>query len=231
MLREENMLRTWLLATTILMIAGSVSFSRGEAGEKSAGQPRGIAMSAAGGADNRASALQTRLEFGNPGRDRNRDFLCTYGYEVYYSKHCFSGSCHGQSQHYAVPIRGKGKSVTEIIVTDSPVSGSPSFNVGIYENMKGKPGTPIASGTGQALGSCIRNKVVIPKTFLVAGKKYWVEERTTRPTRQGINAVSWGYNPNARHDALYQHYSYFSSSGTLSEWLPVSGPAPFAKVQ
>jgi len=226
------MLRTWLLVTTILTVASSASFSSGEAAEIPRDQPRGITMSAAGGADNHASALQTLAALGSTGRDRNTEFLCTYGYKVYNTRNCHSGSCYHAWEHYAVPIRGKGMAVTEIVVTNSPSMGSPSFTAGIYENAKGKPGALIVSGTGQARGSCLATKVAIAKTALTAGKRYWVVEDAPVATRNGTNAVRWGYSKRAKHNAYYQHFSSHSGlSGSLTDWLPVSGPAPRVKVQ
>jgi hypothetical protein len=163
------------------------------------------------------------------------DFLCTYGDRVYYSAHRDSGYSTLNWQHYAVPIRGKGLSVSEIMVTDNPSAGSANVTVGIYDDKNGKPGRLIVEGSGRAKGSCRLTTVVISKTFLAAGTKYWVEEEALQRGR-GINAVSWGYKPNARSKAYYQYYSYTGSSGIakssyLSDWLPASGPAPFVKVK
>jgi hypothetical protein len=143
-----------------------------------AGQSAGHAMTAASSDGNRAPALQTHMELRTPERDRNREFLCTYGYAVSSYFNSFSSEVFEGWQHYAVPIRGEGASVSEIVVTDSQPSGSISsdFTVGIYKNTNGRPGKLIAGGTGQAQGSCLPTKVVIPKTFLAAGKKYWIEE-------------------------------------------------------
>jgi hypothetical protein len=201
-----------------------------------AGQSAGHAMTAASSDGNRAPALQTHMELRTPERDRNREFLCTYGYAVSSYFNSFSSEVFEGWQHYAVPIRGEGASVSEIVVTDSQPSGSISsdFTVGIYKNTNGRPGKLIAGGTGQAQGSCLPTKVVIPKTFLAAGKKYWIEENARAcfsPPSYCENAVSWGYKPNVRHNAYYQYYKYSPQSSYLSDWLPVSGPAPFVKVK
>ena len=229
------MLKNWLLTTTFLILAGSVFFSPGEAGENSAGQPRGVAMSAVGGAGDRVSAIQTRMSFGNPGRDRNRDFLCTYGYDVYYRYHIYDSWSSIYWQHYAVPIKGRGTLVREIVVTDEPYSHtySSSFNVGIYSSANGHPGSLIAGGSGIAKGSCRRTEVVIPKTLLTAGKKYWVVEDAPPHNKGGrFNEVIWGYKSNAtRENALYQTFFSSAFSSSLSDWLPVNGPAPFVNVK
>jgi hypothetical protein len=204
------MLKSWLLATTILIVVGSVSFSTSEAGGAFTGQ--------------------APLNFGNHSRDRNSEFLCTYGYNVFYTAGRESGSSYIYWRQYAVPITGKGTAVTEIIVTDEPRTGSSSFKVGIYTNSGGKPGGLIADGHGKAKGSCLLTTATIPKTFLAAGKRYWVVE--TAPLRsRGTNSVIWGYKPKAKQNAYYQSYSANSSSSSLSDWLPVSGPAPFAQVK
>lgn len=204
------MLKSWLLATTILIVVDSVSFSTSEAGGVFTGQ--------------------APLDFAKPSRDRNTNFLCTYGYGVFYTAGRESGSSYIYWRQYAVPITGKGTSVTEIIVTDEPRTGSSSFKVGIYTDSGGMPGGLIADGHGKAKGSCILTTATIPKTFLAAGKRYWVVE--TAPLRsRGTNSVSWGYKQKAKQNDYYQSYSANSSSSTLSDWLPVSGPAPFVQVK
>ena len=227
------MLKIGLLATTALIVAGSISFVAAKSAKISNDRGGDIAIAAVAGEDGPAHASDRPAVFSNPGRDRNRDFLCTYGYDVSHYRHKYSGYYAIHWQHYAVPIKGKGASVSEIAVTDSPSVGSSKFKVGIYSNADGKPGTLIAGGAGKAHGSCLLTTVLIPKTFLAAGEKYWVEE--DMGNHPGLNVVSWGYNPNAKHNAYYQYYSYVSSSGAvsshLSDWLPVSGPAPFVKVR
>lgn len=219
------MLKNWLLTTTFLIIAGSVFFSPGEAGE-----PHGVAMSAVGGSGDGRSAA-----FGNPRRDRNRDFLCTYGYDVYYRYHIADSWSSIYWQHYAVPIKGRGTSVREIVVTDEPYSHtySSSFNVGIYSNANGHPGSLITGGSGIAKGSCRRTEVAIPNTLLKAGKKYWVVEEAPPHNKGGrFNEVIWGYKSNAtRENALYQTFFSSPSSSSLSNWLPVNGPAPYVNVK
>jgi hypothetical protein len=198
------MLRNKLLATTFLIIVGSFSFSPPRAAILSGDPSGGIATAAVDSEESRAAALQTRTDFGNHSRDRNREFLCTYGYKVYYGAYYGEGSSFEDWARYAVPIRGKGASVSEIVVTDSPSAGSSKFRVGIYEDRKGKPGTRIAAGSGRAQGSCVLTTVVIPKTFLAAGKQYWIEERASRrsPSDPFFNAVEWGYKSTAKHNAL-----------------------------
>jgi hypothetical protein len=224
------MLRSGLLATTFLIVVSTFSLASARAAAISGDWSGGIAIVGIGSEENRASTPQPRLYFGNPGRDRNGDFLCTYGYKVYFDAGRESGYSWIDWQHYAVPITGQGVSVTEIIVTDNPAAGSSSFSVGIYENTNGRPGNLIAGAKGKAKGSCRLTTVAIARTFLAKGTKYWVEEDAPRRAR-GTNAVSWGYKPNARQNAYYQYYSANSSSSSLSDWLPVSGPAPFVKVK
>ena len=220
------MLRNKLLATTMLMMFGSVSFFPAQSAGISGNQSGGGAIAAAG-----ATPLQAGSDFGSPGKDRNREFLCTYGYETFYH-YSYVSSWSVSWSHYAVPIKGKGASVSKIQVTDSEPSNSdsPKFNVGIYKNANGIPGSLIAGGTGKARGSCRLTTVVIPKTFLAAGKKYWIEENAPS-SGAGLNAVSWGYNQNSRHNA-YQQTGWFNAySSSSSPWLPVHGPAPFVRVR
>jgi hypothetical protein len=238
------MLRSKLLATTFLIIVGSFSFSPVRAAAVSRDQP-GFVASVASSGGNRAPALQMRTELGYPGRDRNTEFLCTYGYKVYLDLYSGQGSSFDVWVDYAVPIRGKGVSVSEILVTDAPVSESDNFKIGIHKDNNGKPGTLIADGIGEALGSCLLTTVVIPKTLLAAGRRYWVVEKANgnhhimrgpgpnakHEPRYLRNAVNWGYKPDAKHNALYQSYYSAADSWSLSDWLPVSGPAPFVKVQ
>jgi hypothetical protein len=73
------MLRNKLLATTMLMMFGSVSFFPAQSAGISGNQSGGGAVAAAG-----ATPLQAGSDFGSPGKDRNREFLCTYGYEAFY---------------------------------------------------------------------------------------------------------------------------------------------------
>lgn len=232
------MLRSGLLATTFLIVIGSVSFSAAHAAGISRDQPNGIAIAAAGTGQNGTAVFPMRAQRGIPGNDRNRKFLCTYGYNVY-DDDSDSGQGSGleYSSHYAVPITGKGASVSEIQVTDSePASSySPKFRAGIYADKDGTPGRLIAGGSGKAQGSCRLTTVVIPKTFLTAGKQYWVEEHAPDPGYSRCcqhYAVNWGYRSGAKQNALYQYYvSLSQESSWFSDWFPVSGPAPFVKVK
>lgn len=232
------MLRTRLLATTFLIVIGSVSFSPAHSAGIFGDNSNGIATAAAGTGENGTATFPTRTQRGIPGNDRNRKFLCTYGYKVYDADYdSGQGSGLEQSSHYAVPITGKGASVSEIQVTDSePASSySPKFKAGIYADKNGTPGRLIAGGSGKAQGSCRLTTVVIPKTFLTAGKKYWVEENAPDPGYSRCchyYAVNWGYRSGAKQNALYQYYNSLSQeSSWFSDWLPVSGPAPFVKVK
>lgn len=225
------MLRRRLLVTTFLIVVGTVCFAPAH----STGDPSRFGT----------AANAETFPFGASSRDRNSEFLCTYGYKVSFEHYYGSGSSFLDWVHYAVPIKGNGVSVSEIAVTDSPAVGSPSFTLGIHKNRNGRPGKRIATGRGRALGSCQLTTVVLPKTFLAAGETYWIVENAQnysalpsgpRPNADHnptfvSNAVYWGYKPNARHNALYQYCSSECGSASRSDWLPVSGPAPFARVE
>jgi hypothetical protein len=253
------MLKNRLLTTTALMIVGSISLAAAQSAAISGGKlantgvastsfkspPVKMAASAyvhGAGVPSRvglAPAQGVLTTFDSPGRDRNREFLCAYGYTVY---HYYSQSSETRRGwvHYAVPITGTGATVSKITVMDGPSSDSDSrrFVVGIYQSTKkGKPGKVIASGKGLASVSCSKTTVVIPKTFLTAGETYWIEERLHVPNSGAgsyYHAVKWGYSSNAKHNAYYQTYAFAMSSSSyssLSDWLPVSGPAPFVRVK
>jgi len=230
------MLRNKLLTTTFLIIVGSLFFAPARAAAISRDQSGGVAITAVGSAQNSTPEPKMHTEFGNPVRDRNKEFLCTYGYTVY-NLFIYSSSYRASGwQRYAVPIRGKGASVSQIQVTDSEPSNSysPEFKVGIYENRGGRPGKLIERGNGRAKGGCTDTTVTIPKTFLADGQTYWIEETVgvTHYSGDHFHAVKWGYNPNARHNAYYRyHYYNRSGSSSTTDWLPVSGPAPFVRVR
>lgn len=224
------MLKIRLFMTTALTVVGSMSVAAAQLAEMPEGRSSHIAIAAAGSVDSPAPGTDLRRVFENPGRDRNSEFLCTYGYRVSHTQEVGSGYRQVHWQEYAAPIIGKGASVSGIFVTDSPSDGS-NFYAGIYTNRHGEPSQLLAAGKGKAKGSCGLTRVGIPKTFLAAGTKYWIVENSER--KEG--AVSWGYRPNSRRKGLYQYYSFSSSSGYisysyLSPWLAVSGPAPFVKV-
>jgi hypothetical protein len=172
----------------------------------------------------------------NPGKDRNTEFLCTYGsYSVYDYRYFSSASQVSGWQNVAVPIRGHGKTVGTIVVENS-ASPAASFTVGIYSNTpSGTPGQLIAGGVAKARPTCKRKSVAISPTVLNAGEKYWVEE-TVSKIGYGYNGVLWAIDPNARNKAYSQHHEYFASSSSqysyTSHWRRIkTGPAPYFRVK
>jgi hypothetical protein len=191
------MFRSGLLVTTAIVIVGTLSFF--------------AAQSAAA-----ARPLNART-----GRDRNNEFLCTYG-DIMVSHDHFATS--GPSfylswTHVAVPIKGRGQTVSQIIVMDA-LEGSASrlrneFSAGIYSStLHGKPGNLIAGNIGSAPTTC--GKVVFPitPTTLEKNKTYWVEETADQPNRSN-KKIDWAVNPKARQNAYVQHH--FSSSYVHSQ--------------
>lgn len=178
----------------------------------------------------------------NPGKDRNSEFLCTYGgYEVYTSvsySYYFYGSAW---EHVAVPIKGHGRAVNRIIVENgtSDDHKSRGFNVGIYSNTpSGTPGGLITSATSRANQHCKRIEVPIRDTVLDDGRKYWVIESVSPPHR-GRHSVTWAIDPVARDVAYSQYHKLAEGGGSSSSyhssftspWTRINGRAPFVRVK
>jgi hypothetical protein len=139
-------------------------------------------------------------------------------------------------ERVAVPIKGKGKDVSKIIVEDTPYSGHSSFTAGIYGSRNGRPGKKIVSGIGRA--STSQTRIDIPATFLTAGTRYWIVESVSQiPSGSSSteNAVIWEPGNRGSKKGYYQYYAHLYSSASSysiqSKWLPVSGLAPYVRVE
>ena len=249
------MLKINLLTTTALVLIASTACATaqsGPAGDQSGNNGAAIASanSPAAQAVKSASAFaapvanaygcgaQMRAQLGKSGRNRNIEFLNSYGYRVCnYSFYDSTTSVSGW-EDVASPIKGTGNMITKIMVKDCPVSHSPSFAVGVYKDYHRAPGSLIASGRATANSSCGWTSATIPRTMLKTGKRYWVVESNSVSRPDDINAVLWvSRRTSTRHNALYRyHHLHFSSSGNsnsnyTSPWLSVSGPRPSLKVK
>ena len=199
------MFKCKLLATTALVIVGSLSF---------------LAVQSTAVAQPLAAATE---------RDRNREFLCTYG-DITVSHNRFAGDSGGYSYvswtHAAAPVRGRGQTVSQIIVMDS-FDGSASratheFSAGIYSStLHGKPGKLIAGSVGVAPEACGKVTFTIPPTTLAKGKTYWIEEAADQ--LHGLKKILWAVDPKAKQNAWVQHHfssSNYQSSGFHSSTTP-----------
>jgi len=243
---EAAVLKINLLTTTALVLAASCAISQsGLAAREQSGNngtaiqsPENPAVKSAPGF-NLPVAMQMHL--GKPGRNRNVQFLNTYGYKRYSVSSYLSSESHSIYLGWrvvATPIKGMGSKITRILVEDCPSANS-SFTVGVYTNDHGAPGNVVASGLASA-HSCGWTSATIPPTRLKAGKKYWVVESDPH-TGSGFayfNEVHWiARTTGNQHKALYRYHSAYSSfvlgnnSSYTSPWLQVSGPPPFVKVK
>jgi hypothetical protein len=186
------MFKCGLLATTAIVVVGSLSFL------------------AAGPAAQAQSAPADR--------SRNSEFLCNYGYYAASSFiSSYSGTVASHWEHVAMPIKGRGKTVSRIIVKESignPTSSS-QFSAGIRENTPANvPGTLIAGGTGTASRKCATVSITIEPTLLKAGKTYWIEESVPAPPFKNfassvVNQAYWGFDPKARRKAYVKHHAWY----------------------
>jgi hypothetical protein len=117
-------------------------------------------------------------------RDPNMRFLCTYGQFVVSAFSAFHSGGHKIAsawEHVAVPVTGRGQTVSRIRVIESPSEFmfNPSFTTGIYSNTaSGFPGQLIAGGTGRVGASCGPVTIKITPTTLKRHTTYWIEETT-----------------------------------------------------
>ncbi|HEX4079778.1 MAG TPA: hypothetical protein VHX61_12990 [Rhizomicrobium sp.] len=203
---------------------------------------------AAGKKDAQAPAPHIPALLGSSVKDRNREFLRAYGYLAlpkqgsdgqYFVDNIFvshSTDRYRGCQRVAVPIKGKGTNVSKIIVEDAPYSGHSSFTAAIYSSRHGHPGNLIVGGNGRA--DAAKTRIDIPETFLTAGKKYWVVESVSHiPSGSSSteNAVMWNPRNRGSEKGYYQYYAHLYSSASSysiqSKWLPISGLAPFVRVE
>ncbi|HEX4159287.1 MAG TPA: hypothetical protein VHY79_12510 [Rhizomicrobium sp.] len=219
--KGDTMFRCGLLATTALVIVGSLSFLAAQ------------------------SAAVARAPTLGPERNRNQEFLCNYG-ELPVSGFSYYAYSRGSEffsgwTHVAVPVVGHGQTVRRITVAEGE-SRSPNgtqFLAGIYSNTaSGLPGYPIAVGIAKAPPSCRKVHVQIASTTLEPNTKYWIEETAPRDLPQSkrpshrFTHVYWATDSRTRPKAYVQshYYSSFHSYSYTTPWTrqPVS---PFFKLK
>jgi hypothetical protein len=191
------MFRNGLLLSTALVIFGAISFL-----------------------GNQTTATARAANVGST-RDKNNEFLCTYGHV---SPSSFisssSGTVASHWRHAAMPITGTGKIVHKIIVREARGSSTSSsqFSATIRENKSnGRPGHVIASGTRKtpATGKCATVSIPIPATTLKAGKTYWIEETVPPPPFHDLassveNQTFWAFDPEAKRKAIVKYRGWYS---------------------
>ena len=213
------MLRINLLLTTAFVVAGSLALH--------ATQDWAIARSATA----------------EPARDRNEEFLGTYGPATGFSisgsskQTSHSGYIHTvrHRQYVEVPIVGKGQTINSIIVKEwaSNASGQP-FSATLYSSSG-----YVAYGTATA-HSKHPSQVVIPikQTTLKKNTTYWIEE-TLPYCIHCLNKAFWKANPRTKLRAYVEdwRYSASSSSGGYNWSFSSSSPwtlqnsGPFVRVK
>lgn len=182
------------------------------------------------------------------GMDANEKFLCDYGsFHVSFYAPSFTAS--GLVEDWvraAVPVRGKGQTVSAIEVGDSFYSptggGLLGLTLGIYSSRNNKP-FELLAGARKGAYRC-------PVTFSVGpvqlqqGKKYWIVERTEpiSVSPSDITPFMWRYNWHYRttktHDAKWQSGSSVCSGSTFQRchlqhstaWEPMTGGTPNFKL-
>lgn len=157
-------------------------------------------------------------------RDANGRFLCTYGqFGVSFTYRNISSSfVSSQWEEVAVPIRGRGQTVSQIIVMEAPAPHTPryAFAAEIYSNgANGRPGKLIAKGKGKAGPSCGPVGISISPTTLNANQKYWIEERTDHVGRtiSSYVALYWEANPKAKREAFVRTHKRTCDNGCSSQ--------------
>jgi len=265
------MFRLLLISSTALVFAGSTSFAAGchHAAQKRTALPKGIIAASSidgipamlifqsqkkkGSLDSEKSppVANTGATFDNFSTDRNAEFLSWYGFSVSAYEYSSSSACARQSSYYsytsgytriAIPIEGKGASVTSITIPVAVVRGG-KFNVALYtSDEKNTPRKQIAAASGvanESSGYCCGQIVTvsIPPTKLKKGKPYWLVE-SGAAARQTNNQLGWlaedtDYTGDAK--VLWQSHEYKSVDGHVtinytSKWTPlgpenVTGPA------
>ncbi|HEY1614001.1 MAG TPA: hypothetical protein VGF97_09960 [Rhizomicrobium sp.] len=164
------MIRFFLLSTTALIIAGSISAAAGHRTAKGRpelpkgviavtsreGIPTTVILTSLGQNDRQSAAkglvplLDAGTTFSNLSKDRNAEFLSWYGFLVsaYSNSSCSSENCSYSSgyERMAIPIKGKGKAVTTIKIPVARAGSSSGFTVGLYSNATSSPGADGAPG-------------------------------------------------------------------------------------
>lgn len=184
---------------------------------------------------------------GHYGLNSNDTFLCDYGaFDVSFSAPSFSQS--GLVENWvraAVPVKGKGETLSAIQVGDSfysPSGGYPGLSVAIYSSRNNKP-FKLLTGAWKAVSRC-PSTVSMGPIQLQQGKKYWVVEKTDPmfgspsiivPIMEGYK---WYYRTTKTHDAKWQSGSSDCSGSTYEnchlhssgDWEPITGGTPYVKL-
>jgi hypothetical protein len=185
--------------------------------------------------------------FDNFNKNRNAEFLSWYGFSV--SAYASSWSSYGNYyvssgyERVAIPIVGKGRSVSTINVPVSPVRDGGNFSVALYSGKAGAPATKIVSAVADATnhsGYCCDQvvTVAIPATPLQKGTSYWIVESGILKTGSS-NYVGWlgedtDYTGDAKVLVQYHQYSSYKHIDYTSPWeSPGSGNVtePAAEVE
>jgi hypothetical protein len=199
------MFRISLLTTTAFVMVGSLSLL--------ATQSWAIARSATA----------------EPGRDRNEEFLNTYStgkFLVFYSyTETGSQGYHYVAEHWqhvAVPIVGKGQTVSSIVVKESAKASGTEFSATI-SNSSGL----FEWGTGTADKKHPSLVVIqIPATTLQKNTTYWITE-TVPYCQYCRNKAFWKANKRTKLRAYVQdgyYYDTFNSTTGYSWSSSSSGP-------
>jgi hypothetical protein len=195
-----------LQATTAFVVAASLSFLAAQSG------------------------AQARPITSHAPRDRNDEFLCTYGqFRVYASQFPNSGGESSYFEYVAVPIAGRGQIVDDITVKEAR-QDSPQFLVGIYSDTASHiPGNLISGGHGRAPARCANVEVSIAPTKLERGKTYWVEEGVRFfPKRK--QAVYWAIAPHTTLRAYEILVSCSNSINCTGNWQEQSA-GPYVRLK
>jgi hypothetical protein len=207
------MFRKGLLLSTAFMVVGSLAFLAVQS--EASAQPSPAAT----------------------GRDRNEEFLATYGggaFSVYASSAQSSHSGYHRTnrhwQHVAVPITGKGQTVHSIIVKEGRASASSAaFSAGIYSNTAGGlPGILISGGTGVATKKHpSRITIPISATTLASNTTYWIEELIPN-CRNCSKKDYWKINKRSKLKAYVEDYRYTASSSSGGYNYSYSSTTPWS---
>ncbi|HEX4159288.1 MAG TPA: hypothetical protein VHY79_12515 [Rhizomicrobium sp.] len=165
------------------------------------------------------------------GRDRNREFLCTYGQlKVSQFESEDESSLFSAWTHVAVPFVGRGQTIHGIIIKQAHGSSTMSaqFSAGIYSNTpSGFPGKRLARGTALAPATCLDVKFPIKPTTLKRGATYWIEE-TAPPPNHSTNSTYLAVAPHKSKRRAYVQTHYYSNNASsqitssTSPWIPQS---------
>jgi hypothetical protein len=155
------------------------------------------------------SSSATALRRNDIPESSNKKFICYYGLNVY--DHYWSSDSNWQNgwQSAATPIWGHGKTVSKIIVAESPKhKASFKFRVALYNDNDGKPGGVITgASTTPSATQCQLITVSIQPTRLTRGQRYWVVESADAYQQKGTVGGKWLFDVFDDHtsQAMYKY--------------------------